>query len=134
MEYLPNYNSTVEDITFESFLEKDVIRKIPLLDLSVILDNLVSNSVKANATKIHIVFKNEKGRLIVDFSDNGVGVDLENTSSNSIFELGITNRRDGSGIGLSTIKDTMRRSLKGDILFVGNSVYFHHGATFRLIF
>lgn len=134
MEYLPNYNSTVDDITFESFLEKDVIRKIPLLDLSVILDNLVSNSVKANATKIHIVFKNEKDRLIVDFSDNGVGVDLENTSSNSIFELGITNRRDGSGIGLSTIKDTMRRSLKGDILFVGNSVYFHHGATFRLIF
>ena len=72
--------------------------------------------------------------LIVDFSDNGVGVDSEIVSGNSIFELGITNRSGGSGIGLSTIKETMHQTLKGDIIFMGNGLHFSNGATFRLIF
>lgn len=133
-EYLPNYKSTLEEITFHIDFTDVVIKKIPLLDLSVILDNLINNSVKAGASKIHIDFAKEHNQLIVDFSDNGLGVDLEKFSPDVIFELGITNKRGGSGIGLNTIKETMRRELKGDIVFLGNGLHYERGATFRLTF
>lgn len=70
----------------------------------------------------------------MDFSDNGKGVDLNNFSSKTIFEEGVTNRIGGSGIGLSTIKDEMKKDLHGDIDFIGNGLFFKKGATFRLIF
>lgn len=133
-EYLSNYKSTLEDISFNTLFDGIIIKKIPLLDLSVILDNLVNNSTKAKATKVHVDFARDNDMLIVDFSDNGIGVDLDIVSSNSIFELGITNRSGGSGIGLSTIKETMHQTLKGDIIFSGNGLHFNNGATFRLIF
>ena len=50
---------------------------------------------------------NEGERVIVDFSDDGTGVNLEEFTSSSIFEEGVTNRRGGSGIGLHTVKYTM---------------------------
>ena len=124
----------MEDISFNTLFDGIIIKKIPLLDLSVILDNLVNNSTKAKATKVHIDFAKDHDMLIVDFSDNGVGVDSDIVSGNSIFELGITNRSGGSGIGLSTIKETMHQTLKGDIIFRGNGLHFDSGATFRLIF
>ncbi|WP_260458400.1 sensor histidine kinase [Bacteroides salyersiae] len=133
-EYLPNYKSTLEEITFHKDFTDVVIKKIPILDLSVILDNLINNSIKAGASKIHIDFAKDHNQLIVDFSDNGLGVDLEKFSSDAIFELGITNKRGGSGIGLNTIKETMKRELKGDIVFLGNGLHYERGATFRLTF
>lgn len=133
-EYLPNYNFSIKEIKFnETFAEK-VIRKTQLLDLSVILDNLVSNSKKANAKKIFVDFKIVDSLFCVDFSDNGDGVDLNSFNKDSIFELGITNRRGGSGIGLSTIKEAMKKELNGDIEFIGNGLHFSRGATFRLKF
>lgn len=70
----------------------------------------------------------------MDFTDNGDGVDLELFTPQSIFEEGITNRRGGSGIGLSTIKDRMNKELNGTIDFLGNGLHFATGATFRLTF
>lgn len=133
-EYLINYNKTLE-ISFEEKYSECIIKKIPLLNLSVVLDNLISNSQKAGAKKLHISFsiKGEK-TILVDFSDNGKGVDLNNFSSKTIFEEGVTNRIGGSGIGLSTIKDEMKKDLHGDIDFIGNGLFFKKGATFRLIF
>lgn len=133
-EYLPNYQLTLKDITFENLMSEKLIKKISLLDLSIILDNLVSNSVKAFAKKIHVKFTNNNRTLFVDFSDNGGGVDLESMGSAAIFELGITNKPSGSGIGLSTIKEVMKKDMEGDIEFLGNGLHFPKGATFRLIF
>ena len=109
-------------------------KKISVLDLSIILDNLISNSQKANANELRLDFNVEGRTCIVDFTDNGVGVDLNLFTSKSIFEEGITNRRGGSGIGLSTIKDRMIKELNGNIEFIGNGLYFETGATFRLTF
>lgn len=133
-EYLPNYSFSIKDIQFNQNYTEPFIRKIPLLDLSVILDNLISNSKKAGATKIYVDFKKEREKLHVDFSDDGVGVDESLIKEDSLFEIGITSRRGGSGIGLSTIKETLRKELYGDIIFIGNNIHFKTGATFRLIF
>lgn len=133
-EYLPNYKSTLKEITFDTDNYVPTIKKIPLLDLSVILDNLISNSIKANADKVHVSFVKQNNSIITEFSDNGNGVNLHSLSADSIFEAGITNKRGGSGIGLSTIKEMLQKDLNGDIVFVGNGLYYDNGATFKLIF
>ena len=133
-EYLPNYSVSIDNIQFNQDFKESFIRKISLLDLSVILDNLISNSKKAGAKKIYVDFKKENGKLFVDFSDNGCGVEEALYRDNSLFEIGITNRNGGSGIGLNTIKETLQKELHGDIEFIGNNKHFNTGATFRLIF
>ena len=74
-EYLSNFSASVE-IAYKIEYKDPIIKKISLLDLSVILDNLVSNSKKAGADKILIVFNADGRKIIMDFSDNGCGVDF----------------------------------------------------------
>lgn len=132
-EYLEKYKDSWV-IDFHSSFEETLEKKISILDLTIVLDNLISNSKKANATELRIDVSKEGRTCIVDFTDNGDGVNLDEYTPESIFEEGVTNRRGGSGIGLSTIKDRMQNELNGDILFLGNGLYFSNGATFRLIF
>jgi signal transduction histidine kinase len=132
-EYFSNYKPSCK-VQYHSSITEVLEKKIPVLDLSIVLDNLVSNSEKANATEFRIDFARDGRTYIVDFTDNGVGVDLDHFTPDSIFEEGVTNRRGGSGIGLSTIKERMKNELNGDIQFVGNGLHFDTGATFRLFF
>ena len=132
-EYLVNYKNTFK-VQYHSTVVEPLEKKISILDLSIVLDNLKSNSEKAGATELRLDFSREGRTYIVDFSDNGVGVDLNYYTPESIFEEGVTNRRGGSGIGLSTIRERMRENLNGNIEFLGNGLYFDTGATFRLTF
>ncbi len=132
-EYFSNYKPKCK-VLYHSNITEVLEKKIPVLDLSIVLDNLISNSEKANATEFRIDFSRDGRTYIVDFTDNGVGVDLDLFTADSIFEEGVTNRRGGSGIGLSTIKERMKNELNGDIQFVGNGLHFKTGATFRLFF
>lgn len=132
-EYLTNFTDSFK-IQNHSAITEPLEKKISILDLSIILDNLISNSKKANATELRLDYSRNGRTFIVDFSDNGDGVDTTIFTPETIFEEGITNRRGGSGIGLSTIKDRMQKELNGDIIFLGNGVHFDTGATFRLYF
>lgn len=132
-EYLANFSNSFR-VQYHSDIVEPLEKKISVLDLSIILDNLISNSKKANAKELRLDFSRRGRTYIVDFTDNGDGVDLSLFTPQSIFEEGITNRRGGSGIGLSTIKDRMRKELNGDIVFLGNGLHFSTGATFRLTF
>ena len=132
-EYLANFSNSFR-VQYYSDIVEPLEKKISVLDLSIILDNLISNSKKANAKELRLDFSRRGRTYIVDFTDNGDGVDLSLFTPQSIFEEGITNRRGGSGIGLSTIKDRMRKELNGDIIFLGNGLHFSTGATFRLTF
>lgn len=132
-EYLTNFTDSFK-IQNHSAITEPLEKKISILDLSIILDNLISNSKKANATELRLDYSRKDRTYIVDFTDNGDGVDTSLFTPETIFEEGITNRRGGSGIGLSTIKDRMRKELNGDIVFLGNGLHFETGATFRLYF
>lgn len=132
-EYLTNFSNSFK-VQYYSDIVEPLEKKISVLDLSIILDNLVSNSQKANAKELRLDFSRRGRTYVVDFTDNGDGVDLNIFTAQTIFEEGITNRRGGSGIGLSTIKDRMRKELNGDIEFLGNGLHFSTGATFRLTF
>ena len=132
-EYLANFKKSFK-VQYHSTLTEPLEKKISILDLSIVLDNLKSNSEKAGATELRLDFSRTGRTYIVDFTDNGIGVDLNEFTPENIFEEGVTNRRGGSGIGLSTIKERMRENLNGDIAFLGNGLYFNTGATFRLTF
>ena len=79
------------------------------LEFSIIIDNIISNSRKANSNKISIDAKIREDDFIdIIFSDDGKGIDRDISDSNKIFEQGYT-RTKGSGIGLYTVKSYLEK-------------------------
>lgn len=133
-EYVSNFSNSASITVHNTTPEASTLRLLSLLDIGIVLDNLISNSIKAEAKNILLTIKNDDNVISVDFSDDGTGVNLEEFTSDSIFEEGVTNRRGGSGIGLHTVKYTMEERLHGTIEYVGNGLHNLKGATFRLTF
>lgn len=133
-EYIDTYSYAYQGKINISYAGKvSFISRVSLLDLSIIIDNLISNSYKAKANKININFEVNENILNVYFEDNGKGVSSkEFPSTFSIFELGVKSNIEGSGIGLYSVKKKMKE-MYGDIEFVGNNISLK-GATFKLIF
>lgn len=134
-QYLLYYNDIYESekIRFEfKNTNASLIKKVNILELSMVFDNLISNSDKAGAELIRVeVKKGTKGQLIIIFSDNGGGINsslLKNVES--IFDLGVTTT-DGSGIGLYHVKEGLKK-INGDIKFLGNNKYLK-GAAFEIV-
>lgn len=133
IEYLMKFRNGIK-VTIGNQYPGIKKKLISALALSVVIDNLKDNSEKANATELIIDFYEIDNDIQVMFSDNGRGVDLEKYTPESIFEVGVTNRRGGSGIGLYTIRTFMERYLNGTIQFEGNNLKNNSGATFKLTF
>lgn len=133
-EYVSNFSNSASITVNDTTSETGTIKLLSLLDIGIVLDNLISNSIKAEAKNILLTINNEGSVISVDFSDDGTGVNLAEFTSDSIFEEGVTNRRGGSGIGLHTVKYTMEERLHGSIEYVGNGLHNLKGATFRLTF
>jgi len=93
-------------------------------EITVILDNLFSNSRKAKATKVSLDWKKDKTHLLLYFKDNGSGIPDE--VKDSIFEFRYSNT-DGSGIGLYHVKDILEK-YKSKIEFLPSS----NGAEFLI--
>ncbi|WP_223599562.1 ATP-binding protein [Chryseobacterium sp. GVT01B] len=110
----------------------ELVKKVSLLDISIILDDLISNAEKAGANKILINISNiDNSNLKIIFNDNGNGVnDIFLDNPERIFELGVTTT-DGSGIGLNSVR-TALKSIQGKITFLGNNL-FEKGATFEIL-
>lgn len=123
--------------TFDG-LDLDYYRKVSVLDLSVVIDNLISNSEKWNANSIHVNFSIANDQLIVVFSDNGNGLSQKFLkSSDSIFDLGVydsspNNKLGSSGIGLYAARKLLH-DLDAEIKFIGNGLLFS-GASFEITF
>ena len=124
------------DVEFNS-VEDVITRHVDILGLSVVLDNLISNSEKWGSKKIKISFLNSSS-LKVRFSDDGVGVAQRFVNSpNSLFALGtsespIVYLEGGSGIGLYHVKQNLEQ-MGAAITFIGNKIDLE-GATFEMEF
>ncbi|EPH06893.1 hypothetical protein HMPREF9713_03441 [Myroides odoratimimus CCUG 12700] len=103
------------------------------IELDIILDNLVSNSVKAKATKVLVNFESKDDKVVFKYYDNGIGLDINLINNpSSIFELGVRESSEpGSGIGLFDVKKRVI-NLNGDITFIGNNLELK-GAAFRIV-
>lgn len=132
-EYLDDLAVSFKGITVKTvnLIEKFVL--INPIEIDIILDNLVSNSRKANATEVLVEFKLNDKKLEIYYYDNGDGLP-ENLlkNSKSIFELGVRESKSkGSGIGLYDVKKRVN-SLKGSIDFIGNNKKLK-GACFKIV-
>ena len=133
-EYVSNFSNSASINVDDTTSDNGTLKLLSLLDIGIVLDNLISNSIKAGAKNILLTISSNGNMINVDFSDDGTGVNLEEFTSDSIFEEGVTNRRGGSGIGLHTVKYTMEERLHGSIEYIGNGLHNLKGATFRLTF
>ena len=71
------------------------------LEMSIIIDNVLENSRKANASHLIISFEDCDFGLLIRFTDDGYGLS-KSADPNRIFEPGYTTTI-GTGIGMSTI-------------------------------
>lgn len=76
---------------------------VDVYDVSVIIDNLISNAIDLNATIIDVCFERNK----ILFFSNTQKINDENI--NDIFELGFSTKEGGTGIGLYQIKRIIKK-------------------------
>jgi len=97
--------------------------------------NLISNSIKYGkpnqAPQIEIKSKKEKGKIILTFKDNGLGIDMK-TKSTKVFGLysRFHSHIEGKGIGLFMVK-TQVEALGGTISVKSK---LNEGAEFTIVF
>jgi len=103
---------TSMNIFIEDNFNGEFIKEFRPLEITTIVDNIISNSEKANATEIRLNFNKKKNSLIISFVDNGKGIPEKHLDN--IFDLGYTTTN-GSGIGLFQVKDLVKNSLRGEI-------------------
>lgn len=89
--------------------------KFDVSSIGVILDNISSNSLKAGATKLNILFKEIENYVEISFTDNGIGIGSD-VDIDMLFEWGVTNNiaKKGFGIGLGHIKQLVEE-MKGSV-------------------
>ena len=139
-EYISLYGETFSDkISFKFKVNNSYLNKnISVLNLSIILDNLISNSIKWGAENILIEFNNTSDKqLELIFSDDGAGLSSKFLDKHKrIFELSVrdipSNGMNGSGIGLFYTKNLLN-DMNSEIDFIGNNLKLS-GASFKLIF
>ncbi|PIF32436.1 signal transduction histidine kinase [Flavobacterium sp. 9] len=107
-EYIHNILGLVENqsprITIDRLKGEEFLIDVKPIELNIIIDNLISNSRRAKAQLINIVFRVKDTYLEIRIIDDGIGIDSKNI--NQLFELGFTTTS-GSGIGLHHLKKIM---------------------------
>jgi signal transduction histidine kinase len=108
--YIPNHTFIHQkrpiNINFKNPQNINKIIKFRPLEITVMLDNLFSNSKKAKSKNIFIEWTKSNENMFLLFKDDGVGIPSE--ISKKIFDFGFTQTR-GSGIGLYQVKETLRK-------------------------
>ncbi len=93
------YSGDGLDITINSDTSK-LVKDFKPIEISMLVDNLVSNARKAGATRVSFQINQKTVKEIeIIVEDNGRGFDPETTEPKRIFEKGYTTT-DGSGLGL----------------------------------
>lgn len=82
-------------------------------EITMILDNMISNSTKAGAKNVIIEFQKIDSDLSIIYTDDGNGLSKSLSNPDIIFEEGITTTN-GSGLGLSHVRKTLKK-MNGDI-------------------
>lgn len=86
------------------------------VEFGMFLDNFISNSRKAHATKISFSARARSGICALTITDDGNGIASGIADPKSIFEKGVT-RTKGSGLGLYFCNDFVKR-MGGELVIV----------------
>ena len=93
--------------------------------LMIILDNLILNSVQVNEYRkeleISVDFDYNKGKLLLEYSDNGKGLDKKYKNNPlKILNVHEGTREDGHGLGMWMVNNTIYK-LNGNISIDGET-------------
>ena len=98
------------NLTVTNLVDEVFEVKASRIELSILIDNIISNSGKALAKKVEVTISMiSKNTIRITFVDNGAGLSDEITDIKSIFEMGITTRAGGSGLGLFHTKNIVKK-------------------------
>jgi two-component system sensor histidine kinase/response regulator len=130
LEYFQN----ASEIHYIKQFDLEIVTVTDEFRLKVILNNLISNAIKyqredeANK-QIRISAKSNSEQIILEVSDNGIGI--KSSSKEHIFDMfyRATNQESGSGIGLYILKDAVNK-LGGQISFESETGV---GTTFKVM-
>lgn len=78
------------------------------IEISMVIDNLISNAFKARAKNIYFEFSENKTHTILMISNDGVPLDKSIIEPNRIFEKGFSRTNNGSGLGLYHCKEHLK--------------------------
>jgi len=133
-EYLRTSSLANNKIKFKVEGTKSKYCFLSPLDVEIVFDNLISNSVKAGAKTITIEFSIENDKnLAIYYNDDGDGVpDKFVNHPELMFDLGARDStKKGSGIGMYDVKKRIT-NMKGTITFIGNNKKLK-GACFKIV-
>ena len=110
-----------------------ILVRVNRIEFTHVLINLIKNGIEAMKPSSErkltfFAYKADKGKIALDMSDTGEGIDPENMSR--MFQRGFTTKEGGHGFGLPYCKESMR-DMDGDILVRSDGP--GQGATFTLI-
>ncbi len=118
-EYVNEIENQQDDIEVEAIVERGeewVIRFNPQ-DVVIIIDNVLSNSIKNKARKLTIkMYKTD--HIYIDFIDNGRGISSNVLDVNELFEFGKGYTDSGTGVGLYHIRKIVQEDFKGEVEIV----------------
>jgi signal transduction histidine kinase len=102
--------------------------KFKPIEISIIIDNFISNSKKSGARKIEFDIKVVSNReFFLTISDDGKGFSMETSELGRVFEKGFS-ATDGSGLGLYHVKQVvqgMKGSIDASKPTIGKGATFH---------
>ena len=106
-QYCSEFNNSLT-VKIENPFNIEATVKFNPLEFSIILDNLIDNSRKANASALVLRFEKNNDEILIRCSDDGYGL-KKGANEERLFEPGYTTTS-GSGIGLSTVKKYIEKS------------------------
>lgn len=99
------------------------------IELSILIDNVISNADKAHAKKLDVIMSlRNRNTLEISFIDNGRGLN-DSINKKDVFDLGVTSTT-GSGLGLYHSKQIID-SLDAEIEFISRDT---KGVEIRMVF
>ena len=130
VQYVSNVVSEWTKMKFH-FRNREVVfqMKFTPLEVTILIDNFISNARKADAENVTVEFLASGKMLRVLVHDDGEGIPDEH--KDMIFRRGFTTT-DGSGIGLSHIRSIVKK-MGGTVRFLGNGLNkMGNGACFEI--
>lgn len=134
IEYIDEYCNNIlkeirsEDINILSHNDSNLkyICSFRPIEITIIIDNLVSNSIRAKSKNFNISYEVSNNELTVIFEDDGIGI--SDNDVKNIFEIGFTTTS-GSGLGLFHVNSIISKTEQMTIS-VDNKT--NKGVTFKL--
>lgn len=83
--------------------------KLSRVEMSILIDNIISNANKAQATHLEVVIEKIKGNTLrISFIDDGGGLSKKLDNPEAMFAMGVTTTS-GSGLGLYHCREIVNR-------------------------